>query len=65
MDEYERIYKVNIQELKMIPDQMIVRCKDCKKRYSVDCQMFLEITDENWHHEWTKDDGFCQEGERK
>ena len=42
----------------------VVRCKDCIRRYDTDeCPMcFLS---EGQYHEFTRDDGFCDRGERK
>lgn len=39
----------------------VVRCNDCKLRYTVWCGMF----DSDSEAEWTEDNGFCQYGERK
>ena len=50
----------------------VVRCKDCKKRYTVDCPMYIEhdYYDEDdgwdfWYEDLTEDGGFCFYGERK
>ena len=42
----------------------VVRCKDCIRRYDTDeCPMcFLS---EGQYYEFTRDDGFCDRGERK
>lgn len=39
----------------------VVRCKDCKIRYTDHCGMF--DVEAEW--EWTEDNGFCQYGERR
>lgn len=39
----------------------VVRCKDCKIRYTDSCGMF--DVEAEW--EWTEDNGFCQYGERR
>lgn len=39
----------------------VIRCKDCKIRYTDRCGMF--DVEAEW--EWTEDNGFCQYGERK
>ncbi|MBQ1573681.1 MAG: hypothetical protein IIZ78_21360 [Clostridiales bacterium] len=39
----------------------VVRCRDCKIRYTVRCGMF----DDDSEGEWTDDNGFCQYGESK
>lgn len=36
----------------------VVRCKDCKHRYTGTCEMICDS------YEWTADDGFCNAGER-
>ena len=43
---------------------VVVRCKDCIRRYDTDeCPMcFLS---EGQYYEFTRDDGFCDRGERK
>lgn len=43
------------------PQPEIIRCKDCKIRYTDRCGMF--DVEAEW--EWTEDNGFCQYGERK
>lgn len=54
----------------------VVRCQDCKRRGTDDCPMYFEedntYTDDDGHREWdwtehdhTRDDGFCDRGERK
>ena len=49
----------------------VVRCKDCKWRFSSNCPMFHEelTYSEDDGYEWidrdhTSDDGFCEQGER-
>lgn len=39
----------------------LIRCKDCKNRYTDSCGMF--DVEAEW--EWTEDNGFCQYGERR
>lgn len=51
----------------------VVRCRECKHRYTEDCPMFFHAS--YWHKGYgeyvdydtdhTEDDYFCQEGERK
>ena len=51
----------------------VVRCRECKHRYTEDCPMYFhasywhegyeEYVDDDTDH--TEDDYFCQEGERK
>ena len=52
----------------------IVRCKDCKHRYTDHCPMhfedWVEVDDDGYiglediHYDNTNDDGFCNEGEK-
>lgn len=42
----------------------VVRCKDCRRRYDHDeCPMCCLTSDDFF--EYTRDDGFCDRGERK
>ena len=42
----------------------VVRCKDCIRRYDTDeCPMWF--LSEGQYYEFTRDDGFCDRGERK
>lgn len=50
-----------IEGLPSIDAVPVVRCKDCKIRYTDRCGMF--DVEAEW--EWTEDNGFCQYGERK
>lgn len=52
----ELVIEINkIPALDAVP---VVRCKDCRKRGSYPCPMFLIA------HDCTEDDGFCHLGER-
>ena len=42
----------------------VVRCRDCRKRYTADCFMYYECSQCGGQWEWTTDDGFCDRGER-
>lgn len=50
-----------IANLPSIDAVQVVRCKDCKIRYTDRCGMF--DVEAEW--EWAEDNGFCQYGERK
>lgn len=50
----------------------VVRCKDCKNRYTEDCLMLFsyysdapDADPEGVSREWTEDNGFCFRGERR
>lgn len=43
----------------------VVRCKECRKRYTEDCSMYYECSQCGGQWEWTTDDDFCSRGERK
>lgn len=53
----------------------IIRCKDCKHRDEIECPMRYEewvsfeedgyIESDNIAHDQTRDDGFCDRGERE
>ena len=53
-----------LQEAPTVDAVEVVRCKDCIRRYDTDeCPMcFLS---EGQYYEFTRDDGFCDRGERK
>ena len=53
-----------LQEAPTIDAVEVVRCKDCIRRYDTDeCPMcFLSG---GQYYEFTRDDGFCDRGERK
>ena len=53
-----------LQEAPTIDAVVVVRCKDCIRRYDTDeCPMcFLSG---GQYYEFTRDDGFCDRGERK
>ena len=43
----------------------VVRCKDCRKRYTEDCSMYYACSRCGRQLDWTTDDGFCDRGQRK
>lgn len=61
---YKKAFEMLIDKIANAPtiDAVpVVRCKDCKIRYTDRCGMF----DVDSEGEWTDDNGFCQYGERK
>ena len=62
-----------LHSAKTIDAVPVVRCRECKHRYTEDCPMFFHAS--YWHKGYgeyvyydtdhTEDDYFCQEGERK
>ena len=47
----------------------VVRCKDCRRRYTFNCGMQEWDNDDDGQlrmfSDWTEDDGYCYWGERK
>ena len=53
----------------------IIRCNECKHRHEAECPMYheedIEWDDDGYTeydmviHDWTKDDGYCDRGERR
>ena len=61
-----------IEQAPTIDAVQVVRCKDCRYRFTRHCSMFHEEQTYNeddgydWiEHDYTSDDGFCDEGERR
>ena len=54
----------DVEEMPTVDVVPVVRCKDCIRRYDTDeCPMcFLS---EGQYYEFTRDDGFCDRGERE
>ena len=54
----------DVEEMPTVDAVEVVRCKDCIRRYDTDeCPMcFLS---EGQYYEFTRDDGFCDRGEKK
>ena len=56
--------KFDIEEMPTIDAVLVVRCKDCIRRYDTDeCPMCFLIEGE--YCEYTNENGFCDRGERK
>ena len=43
----------------------VVRCRDCRNRYTTNCEMYYECSQCGGQWDWTTDDGFCSSGKRK
>ena len=43
----------------------VVRCRECKHRYTMNCSMYYECSQCGGQWDWTTDDGFCDRGQRK
>lgn len=43
----------------------VVRCKDCRKRNTMECPMCYESDDGKEQYGWENDNDFCSYGERK
>lgn len=43
----------------------VVRCRECKHRYTMNCSMYYECSRCGGQWDWTTDDGFCDRGQRK
>ena len=43
----------------------VVRCCECRHRYTMNCSMYYECSQCGGQWDWTTDDGFCDRGERK
>lgn len=42
----------------------VVRCCECRHRYTMNCSMYYECSQCGGQWDWTTDDGFCDRGER-
>ena len=43
----------------------VVRCRECRHRYTMNCSMYYECVRCGGQWDWTTDDGFCDRGRRK
>ena len=43
----------------------VVRCWECRHRYTMNCSMYYECAQCGGQWDWTADDGFCDRGRRK
>lgn len=63
-----RIFEDCVSELMDIPAAdvaEVVRCRDCRKRYTMNCTMYYECSQCGGQWDWTTDNGFCHEGQRR
>ena len=62
--EYIKRQKAFLDKFPTIDAVTVVRCKDCIRRYDTDeCPMCFLI--EGKYYDYTKENGFCDRGERK
>ena len=52
-------------ELTDISAVPVVRCRECRHRYTMNCSMYYECVRCGGKRGWTTDDGFCDRGQRK
>ena len=43
----------------------VVRCRECRYRYTMNCSMYYECSQCGGQLDWTTDNGFCDRGQRK
>lgn len=43
----------------------VVRCRECRHRYTMNCSMYYECSQCGGQWDWTTDDGFCDRGRAK
>ena len=54
-----------IDEQPTIDAVPVVRCRECRHRYTMNCSMYYECSQCGGQLDWTTDDGFCDRGQRK
>lgn len=67
-ENYAKIFEVFIDWVSREPtiDPVpVVRCRECRNRYTTDCAMYYECSECGGQWDWTTDDGFCSCGQRK
>lgn len=42
----------------------VVRCRECRHRYTMNCSMYYECSQCGGQWDWTTNDGFCDRGKR-
>ena len=60
-----RIPPSHIDLAPTIPAVPVVRCCECRHRYTMNCSMYYECSQCGGQWDWTTDDGFCDRGQRK
>ena len=59
------IAKEAIDDAPTIDAAPVVRCCECRHRYTMNCSMYYECSQCGGQWDWTTDDGFCDRGQRK
>lgn len=54
-----------LQEVPAADVVEVVRCRECRHRYTMNCSMYYECARCGGQWDWTTDDGFCDRGQRK
>ena len=54
-----------VSDFESLPAVPVVRCCECRHRYTMNCSMYYECSQCGGQWDWTTDDGFCDRGERK
>ncbi len=53
-----------IDEAPTIDAVPVVRCRECRHRYTMNCSMYYECSQCGGQWDWTTNDGFCDRGKR-
>lgn len=61
---YEGVCNI-IERFPTIDAVPVVRCRECRHRYTMNCSMYYECAQCGGQWDWTTDDGFCDRGQRK
>ena len=54
-----------VYDLPVVDAVPVVRCRECRHRYTMNCSMYYECVRCGGKRGWTADDGFCDRGHRK
>lgn len=54
-----------INEAPSVDTVPVVRCRECRNRYTTHCSMYYECDKCGGQWDWTSDDDFCSYGEKK
>lgn len=67
-----RVGKYSSDEIEVMLSDMtaadvapVVRCRECRYRYTMNCSMYYECSQCGGQWDWTTDDSFCDRGQRK
>ena len=55
----------DIKSMSTIDAVPVVRCRECRHRYTMNCSMYFECSQCGGQWEWRTDEGVCDRGERK